>query len=70
MTLDKSAGKDGKLSEFSPPYPAEFTMNMDKFMMELDVSSYYSYEGSLTEPPCSEGVQWILVTKPQPMSAD
>lgn len=30
--------------------------------------SYYRYDGSLTTPPCSEGITWIVLTTPIEMS--
>ena len=30
---------------------------------------YYTYMGSLTTPPCSEGVLWLVMQQPVPMSA-
>ena len=32
--------------------------------------SYYSYRGSLTTPPCSEGVSWIVMTEPIEVSKE
>ncbi len=32
--------------------------------------SYYTYMGSLTTPPCSEGVLWMVMKNPVPVSAE
>ena len=32
--------------------------------------SYFTYMGSLTTPPCSEGVLWMVMKTPMPMSSD
>ena len=32
--------------------------------------SYFTYMGSLTTPPCSEGVLWVVMKQPQPISAE
>jgi carbonic anhydrase len=33
------------------------------------VRDYYSYVGSLTEPPCTEGVEWFVLTTPVEVDA-
>jgi carbonic anhydrase len=32
--------------------------------------AYYSYEGSLTTPPCSEGVKWNIFVEPMTISEE
>ncbi|MCA2492906.1 carbonic anhydrase family protein, partial [Vibrio sp. 2175-1] len=31
---------------------------------------YYRFNGSLTTPPCSEGVRWLVIKDPQSISAE
>lgn len=39
-------------------------------LIRTDFSRYYSYNGSLTTPPCSEIVTWIDFEEPIPLSRD
>jgi carbonic anhydrase len=47
----------------------------ENVMVDVDallpaVKTSYRYDGSLTTPPCSEGVKWIVMTTPIQLSAD
>jgi len=35
-----------------------------------DERGYYTYMGSLTTPPCSEGVLWLVLKQPQQLSSE
>ena len=38
----------------------EAMLNVDE-MLPVNTENYYHYQGSLTTPPCSEGVQWYVL---------
>ena len=42
-------------------------VNVDDLLPTTRTS--YRYDGSLTTPPCSEGVKWFVMTTPVPLSA-
>lgn len=37
---------------------------------EMKVDNYYRFNGSLTTPPCSEGVRWIVLKHPMTVSQE
>ncbi len=44
------------------------TMVNGKAIQPSNMNVYYNYSGSLTTPPCSEGVNWIVIKEPIEMS--
>ncbi len=47
----------------------EETLDMRSFLSKTGPEFYY-YQGSLTTPPCSEGVEWVVMKKPLTISLD
>lgn len=68
-----NAGLDSVLGHL--PQRAGETVTVDG--LQVDLASllpadkrYWDFEGSLTTPPCSEGVHWMVLTQPVTVSAD
>ncbi len=47
----------------------EYQFNPMK-VLPKDQKHFYAYSGSLTTPPCTEGVQWIVLKEPIELSKD
>ncbi|UYI49061.1 carbonic anhydrase [Vibrio natriegens] len=58
--LDKVPAKDSNVT-ISAPFDASALIPSEK--------DYYRFNGSLTTPPCSEGVRWLVLKDPQTISA-
>jgi len=61
------------LWEFLPQTPGE----PQQHDVEIDINQllpsgqdYFTFEGSLTTPPCTEGVKWVLLKQPSSISAE
>ncbi len=46
------------------------TMEVNLAELLPDAAGYITYDGSLTTPPCSEGVRWNLLTESMSLSSD
>jgi carbonic anhydrase len=53
-----------KNMEVSPAEP------IDLMQLLPEMRSYWTYMGSLTTPPCSEGVLWMVMKQPLQVSSE
>ena len=44
---------------------AKLQVSMKNFMESLSEENFFHYSGSLTTPPCSEGVNWFVYLEPR-----
>ena len=59
-----------KLSETLPEEGATTTLSNAFAVADMlpEYDAYYRFNGSLTTPPCSEGVRWFVLENTQPLS--
>jgi carbonic anhydrase len=54
-----------KNEEIAPP-----GLSIDLAQLLPEIRTYYTYMGSLTTPPCSEDVLWLVLKQPQHISPE
>lgn len=59
----------GKLPVKAGPEQKYADIKVDPAKLLPVAKGYYTFEGSLTTPPCSEGVRWLVLKQPVEMSA-
>ena len=45
-------------------------VDLSAFLDSVDMSRYWSYDGSFTTPPCTEGIKWTVIKQVQPISEE
>ena len=68
--FDRSAGNydNDFLTKLWDPDSDNVEVNVASFLSNVDFSEYWNYPGSLTTPPCTEGVKWTVIKDVQPIS--
>ncbi|WP_262693742.1 carbonic anhydrase [Kordiimonas aquimaris] len=77
VSLIEEGAENKAITEFMPHLPLEpdqRNRRADVFVNARDLmpsnKDYYRYTGSLTTPPCTEGVSWYILKKPVQFSAE
>ena len=63
-----SYGKHGGPTEWGALDHAFASCQLGKLQSPTD-KGYYTFDGSLTTPPCSEGVRWFVLKTPMTVAA-
>lgn len=58
-----------QISSTQPKFQSSNSFPFNPSQLVPDRLTFYQYSGSLTHPPCLEGVQWVVLNTPIKMSA-
>ena len=72
LRAGRANGAIGRLWEHMPPSEGQLDvgeLTLDPAQMLPRTRGYYLYSGSVTAPPCTEGVKWFVLKSPVQISA-